>query len=1212
MHLLATQIATLEEAESAVDLGQSPADTVVMSFSDSDLSALAVAWHGGPELPSLRLADLKRLKHPLSVDLYIDRVVAQAQAVVVRCLGGLEYWRYGLERIAAVAKAQGILLAALPGDDRPDPRLAALSTVAPDALDRLDRYFREGGPANLHQALRYLATLQGMSLTWEEPQALGPIVGFLADGRITGEPFAHEPVAQKPPHPARLRLAALSREGRGLHPARGEALPFLHSEQPSPLAGEGGRRRRPGEGAFARTSPMGEGADRADHRPVALVIFYRALLMAGDTAPISAVMDALARQGLAPIAVALTSLKDPAIAADLERLIAAHCPKIILNATAFSALRDDGTSILDHADVPVLQLVLSGSPRSAWAGSQRGLAAADQAMNVVLPELDGRILSRAISFKEESAPDPALQHASMHHAPDRGRIAYVAQLAAAWARLSEQPRHDRRIALILSDYPAREGRAGYAVGLDTAESAARIAELLRREEFDVSGVSAADVEALLNGTGGDDLLIPFASYQESLVALPAALQRQIAASWGDPASDPAARGYGFRFRILRAGNLVIALQPDRGAKTDRKSGYHDVTTPPRHAYVAFYAWLRHIQKTDVLIHLGTHGTLEWLPGKAMALSESCWPEAVLGPMPVIYPFIVNNPGEAVQAKRRIGAVTIGHLTPPLRQAGLYGRLAELENLLEEYAAADGLDRRRTAALEQAIMDAAHASGFAAECGLTPDEQGRDAIVRLDARLCDIKELSIRDSFHVFARAPDASDQAAHAAAMEQAAPADLSDIERKWARQALGVSAEREAEALIRALDGRRIAPGPAGAPTRGRLDVLPTGRNLTSIDPRAIPTRTAATIGRLAAEEVIRRYLQDHGDYPRALIMTMWASASLRTGGDDLAQALWYLGAVPVWDAMANRVSGIEVLPLAKLGRPRIDVTLRISGLFRDLFESQIALFDLAVQRVAALSEEAAENPLAEARRGGGDLARIFGGAPGSYGAGVASTALDAPWTSRAALGQAALANVTHRYGIGALEGATHEGFGARIVASSALVQPQDSAERDILDGDDVADFAGGFAAAAALLGNAPALYHLDTSKPMLPKARTLAESVARVVRGRLTNPRWLAGMLKHGHRGVAEIAQSVDALYAFAATAEIVPAHLFEAVHEALIADEAVLAAMSARNPAAAASIARRLQDALARGMWTARRNAVADELSGALLGHEAGAGPFMEAAE
>lgn len=1062
MHVLATELATLEEADVAVDLGQSPADIVVLSFSDSDLSALAAAWRQEADrLPTMRLASLKRLKHPMSVDLYVESVVAHARMVIVRCLGGLDYWRYGLEHIADVARERGILFAALPGDDRADPRLASVSTLAAGPLAILDRFFREGGPDNLRQALRHVGRLLGRALDWTPPVPVGPV-------------------------------AVLGRAAPG--------------------------------------------------RPVALIVFYRANLMAADTAPITALMEALERHGLSPLAVAVNSLKDPLARPELRALIAEHRPAVILNTTAFSARAEDDTTVLDDADAPVLQVVLSGSPRAAWEDSQRGLSPADLAMNVVLPELDGRLLTRAISFKAETPVDPRLEFASVSHEPAADRVEYVARLAAAWAKLRRTARQDRRLALVLSDYPARGGRSGYAVGLDTAASTAEILSLLKAEGYDTGGRdwSTADIERLLMGDV-EHIDVPSAG------------------------SMP----------VLRCGKVLVLLQPDRGAVGDRKSGYHDTSCPPSRAYVAVYAWLR--ERIDALVHLGTHGTLEWLPGKALALSAECWPEVVLGPMPVIYPFIVNNPGEAVQAKRRLGAVIIGHLTPPLSTAGLHGPLAELEGIIEEYAAADGLDRRRLAFLEEEIVERAWTNGLAADCGLVKGEPNRQAIAKLDAQLCDIKELSIRDGLHVFGRSPDEETMRLLSVAT--------------GAESAVRASAGRERAALLAALDARRVAPGPAGAPSRGRADVLPTGRNLTSIDPRAIPTRTAAAIGVRAADEVVRRYLQDHGEPPRALVIDLWASASLRTGGDDLAQALWYLGVKPVWDKASSRVTGMEILPLAVLDRPRIDVTLRISGLFRDIFEAQIALFDMAVRRVAALDEPAEDNPLAEVLRGGGDLARVFGGAPGNYGAQAADTALDGQWRDRAELGEVYLAAVTHAYG-GAEPVRESEGFRDRVSEADLLVHPQDDRERDILDGDGVADFAGGFAAAAALLGNEPELYHLDTSQTDNPKARRIAEEIARVVRGRLTNPRWLSGMLDHGHRGVAEIAQAVDALYAFAATAGV-PGHLFDATHAALVADDSVRVAMLQKNPAAAAAIAARLHDALARGLWTTRRNAVDHDL-------------------
>ncbi len=1111
MHLLATEAATLDEIEAPVDLEQTGADVVVLSFSDSDLSALAAAWtKDRAGLPSLRLASLKRLRHPMSVDLYVDAVIAKSRLVVVRSLGGLDYWRYGFERVAEACRRSGALFVALPGDDRPDARLAGLSTAPADTVARFDRYFREGGPGNLGAALRLAGNLLGCAEQPASPAPLGPVIGMGADGSMRD-------------------LARM-----------------------------------------ARTVP---------ERPAVLIVFYRASLLAADAAPIRALMRSLAGEELEAIAVAVSSLKDPAAAEGIATLIARIAPAVVINATAFSARRDDDTTLLDAADCPVLQVALAGCAKDTWAQSPRGLSPSDLAMNVVLPELDGRLFTRAISFKAESAPDPDLQHGSVLHEPVADRIAYVAELAAAWARLGAKAREERRVAVVLSDYPARGGRTGYACGLDTPASVREIIALLGEAGYATGGADwpAADIIARLTDRGArEELKLPLARYRAWLASKPESVARAIDAAWGAPETDPACAEDHFRFPCLRAGNLLVVLQPDRGSRGDRKQGYHDASCPPRHSYAALYAALREVEGIDALIHLGTHGTLEWLPGKALALSQDCFPEALLGPLPVVYPFIVNNPGEAVQAKRRLAAVMIGHLTPPLCEAGLHGPMGELEGLIEEYAEADGVDRRRMPLLEAEILERAWRSGLAQDCGLERSDAPRAAIAKLDAQLCDIKDLAIRDSLHVFGRAPPEAARAALAQAAMQSLGGSSPPGTAERVETLIAACAGAERAGLLAALDARRVAPGPAGAPTRGRLDVLPSGRNLTTIDPRAIPTRTAAVIGARAAEEVVRRHLQDHGEPPRALLIDLWASASLRTGGDDLAQALAYLGVRPVWDAGSNRVTGIEVLPLARLERPRIDVTLRISGLFRDIFQAQIALFDMAVRRVAARDEDDDWNPLAAARRRGEDLARVFGGAPGTYGAGTAETALDSVWMSRADLAAAYLAASSHAYGLHDDGIRANGAFEERVARADALVHPQDDRERDLLDGDGVADFAGGFAAAAATLGaKTPALYHLDTSRPDAPVARTMAEEITRVVRGRLTSPRWIAGMLRHGHRGVAEMAQAVDALYAFSAAAAVVPSHLFDAVHEALIADESVLAAIMDMNPDAGRAMTARLEE-------------------------------------
>ena len=1124
MHLLAVETGSLDEIDGAVDLGQTPADVVILSFSDSDLSALAAVWSESPGLfPGLRLASLKQLRHPMSVDLYVERVIAGARLVIVRGLGGLDYWRYGFEQIAAVARRRNIHFVALPGDDRRDPRLDAISTVPSDTLTAFEHYFRNGGPGNARNLLLYASRLLGRDVAADPPVDLPAALSIDANG----DPTALENVRSAP------------------------------------------------------------------EKPAAIVVFYRASLLAGDYRPITALEDDLRQRGLNPIAVAVTSLKDPDVAGPVAELIARIRPDVILNATAFSALRADETTLLDTADCPVLQVALAGHPRSAWQDAARGLSPSDLAMNVVLPELDGRLFTRAISFKKDLPAEPGLEYARIVHEPDSGRVAFVADLAAAWVRLRRKPRRERKLALVLSDYPNRAGRTGYACGLDTPESVAEIVSALCTAGYTVNmpPPEGGDLIARLAGLAPSETIeVPLEWYARHLAGLPREIRDRLTSAWGAPEDDPTCRGGCLRFPYIRHGNLIVALQPDRGARGDRKAGYHDLELPPRHAYVALYAWLRHKEQIDALVHMGTHGTLEWLPGKALALSDTCFPEAVLGPLPVIYPFIVNNPGEAVQAKRRISAVTIGHMTPPLCEASLAGPLGELEGLIEEYAEADGVDRRRIAILEQEILDRAWRSGLAKDCGLEKSDPPREAIAKLDAQLCDIKDLAIRDHLHVFGQAPSPTSCTVLATAIIRASPsAVIADIE-----AAIAGCAHHEREALVAALDGRRVAPGPSGAPTRGRRDVLPTGRNLTTIDPRAVPTRTAAIVGQRAADEVGRRYLQDHGDYTRARILDLWASASLRTGGDDLAQALAFLGVRPKWDDGSNRVVGIEVLPIAKLDRPRIDVTLRISGSFRDIFPAQIALFDLAVRRVAERDEPDDWNPLAAARRNGTSLARIFGGEPGTYGAGAASAALDGAWGSRDELAAAYLEASSHAYGSDGTECSAPQEFEERVAIADALVHPQDDRERDLLDGDGVADFAGGFAAAAAQMGRSPSLYHLDTSRPEAPRARTIEEEIVRIVRGRLTNPRWLSGMMEHGHRGVAEIAQGVDALYAFAATAGIVRDHLFEAVHDSVIADAARIQTLLELNAPAMRAIAARLQDAIDRRLWTPRRNAVHAELA------------------
>ena len=649
-----------------------------------------------------------------------------------------------------------------------------------------------------------------------------------------------------------------------------------------------------------------------------------------------------------------------------------------------------------------------------------------------------------------------------------------------------------------------------------------------------------------------------------LSRLPPAAPARLKEAWGAPEADSDLRDGAFRFRAQKFGNVIVALPPDRGRAAERRADYHDPSLPPRHALVAFGLWLQHVARVDALVHMGAHGTLEWLPGKAVALTAECFPEIVTGPLPVIYPFIVSNPGEAAQAKRRIAGVTIGHLPPPLVAGGLSGDARELERLIDEYAQAEGLDRRRRERLAKLIVETAQRSGLAREAGIGAADVADDALRRIDAWLCDLKDLAVKDGLHIYGRAPAGSDD-----------PLWLA-------------SAKAERAALIAALDGRRVAAGPAGAPSRGRRDVLPTGRNLFTADPRTLPTPTAMDLGRLAADEIVRAHLQSHGELPRAIVIDLWGSATLRTGGEEIAQGLALMGCRPLWDHASGRVTGVEVLPAAAMGRARVDVTWRISGLFRDLFPAQIALLDAAVQAVAARDETADENPLAEARRasGAGRLDRIFGTAPGAYGSGIED--LLGGETDTATLGTAYLAATSHAYGGATGEGVAASGaFAQRVASADLLVHPSDDPARDLLEGAEDAAFVGGFASAAKMLGRPVDLVMLDLTDPQRPRARTLSAALARIVRVRAINPRFIAGQMRHGYRGAAELAETVDRLVAFAETTGAVASELFDLLHDAYVADTAVRDFLLRENSPAAAAIADRLEAARRRGFWHPRRN-------------------------
>ena len=1248
MHLLAAQPGAIADGTEAVDLGQTPGDIVVLSAADTELSLLALARGRVVEngFPSMRLASLLHLGHNMSVDLYVDTVIRHAKLVVVRLLGGRGYWPYGVDEILRTCRDGKIPVAFLPGDDQPDAELAALSTVPPDAQHRLWQYAVHGGPDNALDFLRFAAFLSGFETDWLEPRPL-----------------------------VRAGLYWPGLESPDLDAVR---------------------------------------AKWREDAPKAAVVFYRALVQAGNTKVIDSLIECLSQKGLNPLLVFASSLKDPVAAATIGEIFEDAAPDVILNATGFAVSVPGAERTLSPFDVSssdgtgpvVLQVVFSGGNEVGWRDGTRGLGARDIAMNVALPEVDGRLFSRAVSFKGASRRDDLSETDIVEYEPVLDRIDFVCEMASNWAGLRRKPARACRLALILANYPNRDGRIGNGVGLDTPAAAVLVLGALKDHGYRIDEIPV-DADALIArmtaGPTNDfhDLAnrnvtetLSMAEYQQFLAALPKALQNAVSERWGAPEADPFFRpgeadcGQ-FCVPAFRLGNVAVCLQPARGYNIDPKATYHDPDLVPPHNYLAFYVWLRREFKADAVCHLGKHGNLEWLPGKALALSAECWPEAALGALPNIYPFIVNDPGEGTQAKRRAGAVIVDHLTPPLTRAESYGPLQDLEQLVDEYYEASGVDPRRLKVLTREILELCGTIGLDHDCGITERDDETASLAKLDNYLCELKEMQIRDGLHVFGASPEGrllndllvalvrvprgsdepGDQSLHRALADDLKldfdPLDCvlgepwsgpkpdvltgdeawrtngDTVERLeglaarlvggetspepgWTataavldkldaaiRPAVEASGAAEIEGLLKGFGGGFVEPGPSGAPTRGRPDVLPTGRNFYSVDTRTVPTPAAWTLGWKSASLLVERHMQDQGAWPRTMALSAWGTSNMRTGGDDIAQGLALMGVKPEWDSASRRVTGFEILPTSVLGRPRVDVTLRVSGFFRDAFPALIDLFDSVARAVAALDEPDADNPLAarvredrlrliasgvaeddaETRAG----FRVFGSKPGAYGAGLQALIDEKGWQTDAELARAYIAWGGYAYGSGT-EGAAHHGlFEQRLQGVEAVIHNQDNREHDVLDSDDYYQFEGGITAAVRTLsGVQPAVYHNDHSRPERPRVATLEEEVARVVRARVVNPKWIAGVMRHGYKGAFEMAATVDYLFAFAATARCVRDHHFDAVFEAYLGDNDVRAFLEDHNPAALREMSERLLEAQDRGLWRPRLNSTHEALA------------------
>ena len=1186
-----------------------PITILLVSTADTDL--LAARASGDPAGSRYRVANPARLAED-----GLAALLSGVDVAVVRLLGGAGVWEGGL---AALARA-GVPTVALGGEATPDADLMALSSVPVPVVAAVSRYLIAGGPENFTRLADYLegALLSG--------GGSGGISGAEADAQAA-------PPLEMPEYGVR--------EGRAANP----------------------------------------------DRPTVGVVYYRAHELSGNTGFVDVLCDAVEAAGANALPVYCGSLRSLADGDGLVELLRG-CDALVVTVLAGGGAVAAGASAggdedawdvgaLKSLDVPVIQGLSLTTSRAVWAESSAALSPMDAAMQVAIPEFDGRLVSAPFSFKEVGEDGIAV------YVADPERAARVAGIAVRHAALSRKTNADKKIGILLSSYPTKHARIGNAVGLDTPASAVRLLHAMRDAGYQVSEFPE-DGDTLIHSliaAGGHDVewltedqlraataRVSLAEYEAWFAALPTYLRDAILRHWGEPPGSLYVDGGDIVLATLTFGNVVLMIQPPRGFGENPIAIYHDPDLPPSHHYLAAYRWLAQSYGADALIHLGKHGTLEWLPGKGLGLSASCAPDAVLGDLPLIYPFIVNDPGEGTQAKRRAHATVVDHMIPPMARADSYGELAKLEQLLDEYTTVAALDPAKIPVLRAQIWEVVTAAQLHRDMHqeeMPGEEEFDDFVLHIDGYLCEIKDVQIRDGLHILGRAPEGTELVndvlaivrakqvfggqvgalpglrralVAAAGLPEGADTDPEYVDRfeAEARELIEALAAADWDAaqvqapspevarvlefaatevvprlrrttdeitnVLRALDGRYVPAGPSGSPTRGLVSVLPTGRNFYSVDPKAIPSRNAWDVGRALAQTLLDRHRADTGDYPRSVGLTVWGTSAMRTQGDDLAEILALIGVEPVWDDASRRVTGFQVIPLEELGRPRIDVTVRISGFFRDAFPHVITLLDDAIRAVAELDEPAESNYVrahAEADAAlHGDrrraTTRIFGSKPGAYGAGLLPLIDARNWQSDADLAEVFAVWGGYAYGQGLDGREARADMDAAFRRIEAAAKNQDTREHDIVDSDDYFQYHGGMVAyVRALTGASPAAYVGDSAVPDAVKTRTLAEETHRVFRSRVVNPKWIAAMQRHGYKGAFELAATVDYLFGYDATAGVVDDWMYQKLAESYVFDETNAEFMRKSNPWALRGVAERLLEAADRKLWAEPDAATLDRL-------------------
>ncbi|WP_378187356.1 cobaltochelatase subunit CobN [Aquimarina sp. W85] len=1225
MHLISTLPGGWNPNDDGVFyIDQSPGDMVFLSAADSDLfmmnKAYKLVYEANNAIPSFRFANLSYFKQELTIDTYVDEVISNAKIVVLKLLGGKAYYNYLCEAIALCCEENNIQLLFLPGDSKPDLELMRSSTLPLKEVDRIWKYIQAGGIKNCQTALQLISSqIRQISVL---PSTL----------KIIPDLFLY-------------------------HPDVGIYNISIHPKT----------------------------------QKQAIIIGYRSYYLSDNLAPIHSIIEQLEANDISVTVLMATGYRESNIQQQIFDLLKSYQteqPQIIINTTGFSlqGFHDSTQSLFDVFNVPVIQAIMGSCNYESWLEGDFGLPPTDIAMHIALPEVDGKIISKVISFKESLEKDTLTDSEVVIYTPHNEGCKFIADMAKAWINLQTKKNAEKKVALVLPNYPNKNSRLANGVGLDTPQSTLHILTELAKQQYslapDFPKTTKELIHKLTNSITNEvdtinsinerhaiklDVTTFFYHYNN----LSDTLRQTIEEQWGKPTQSPNYQQGFFLIPGFISKNILVSIQPSRGYNLDLQASYHSPDLPPPPAYLAYYFWLQYVFKADALVHIGKHGNLEWLPGKSVALSkDSCFPAAILGCIPHFYPFIINDPGEGTQAKRRNQAVILDHLIPPMTRAENYGDLLKLELLIDEFYESALVDKKRATLLKTKIEKLVNTSHLKSD--LNQDGKDIDALLEvIDGYLCELKESQIRGGLHILGTLPKLEKLedlivALHRLPQEnckgitQCIAKDLqlnfdplnvvySDILNKdflgihcrtygqavellenkaknIIRQVLRNETPKnigfftdqlvtyiknkslpilemtrnEISNLIKGLNGSYIPAGGSGAPTRGRIDILPTGRNFYSVDVRTVPSETAYQLGQKSAQNIIDRYLQENGEYPTAIGLSVWGTSTMRTSGDDIAQALALLGVRPVWQGSNRRVKDFEIISTLELKRPRVDVMLRISGFFRDAFPDLISLFNAAVEKVAELDETEEQNPikkrikeeqgqwkeagLSEQQARERAHYRVFGSKPGAYGAGLQGLIDEKNWSTSDDLAKAYINWSGYAYyGKNNSGTSAHETFEKRLSSIDIVMQNQDNREHDILDSDDYYQFQGGMTAAVKKIkGSQPAIYFGDHARPEHPKIKSLKEELLKVFRSRVVNPKWMQGMRDHGYKGAFEMAATMDYLFAYDATTQLIEDFMYQQITENYLFDKQNKAFIQEHNPWALKDMSERMLEAIQRGMW------------------------------